>query len=59
MIKLIDCLTDRLIINWLVFIVPIIHKHFQKKKKEIMGLGDQQIKTIKSILNFKILFFYP
>lgn len=24
-----------------------------------MGLGGQQIKTIKSILNFKILFFYP
>lgn len=43
MIKLIDCLTDRLII----------------KIKEIMGLGGQQIKTIKSILNFKILFFLP
>lgn len=59
MIKLIDCLTDRLIINWLVFIVPIIHKHFQnKRKKEIIGLSGQQIKPIKSILNFKILFFF-
>lgn len=29
LIKLQDCLTERLIINWLVFIVPIIHKHFQ------------------------------
>lgn len=59
LIKLQDCLTERLIVNCLVFIVPIIHKYFQNKKKEIMGLGDQQIKTIKFILNFKILFFYP
>lgn len=52
-------LNDLLLIDWCLLFPSYINIS-RIKKKEIMGLGDQQIQTIKSILNFKILgFFYP